>query len=79
LTVRVNRAINLVVATLYIPYSMFNGVGESRLYFYVGGALEVIVLALIVRYAWTWPRRPASPVTRATSLDNEPLRTLQQA
>jgi len=79
LPARVNRTINLVVASLYVPFSIFNAVGESWLYFYVGVALEVIVLALIVRYAWTWPRRTASPATMATSPDRESLRTPQQA
>ncbi len=62
------------------PLAAFNAVGESWTYFYVlGVALEVIVLALILRYAWTWPRRTASPATLAASLDSEPLRTPQQA
>jgi hypothetical protein len=39
----------------------------------------VIVLALIVRYAWTWPRRTTSLATLATSLNSEPHRTPQQA
>src|SRR3712207_4924212 len=34
LPARVNRAANLVVASLYIPVSMFNAVGESWTYFY---------------------------------------------
>jgi hypothetical protein len=60
LPARANRAINLVVATLYIPYSMFNAVGESWMYFYgLGVVLEVIVLAVILRSAWTWPRATA--------------------
>ena len=46
---------------------------------YAALGLEVIVLALILRYAWTWPRRTASPATLAASLDSEPLRTPQQA
>jgi hypothetical protein len=55
-------------------------VGESWTYFYgLGVVLEVILLALILRYAWTWPRRTTSLATMATSLDNEPLRTPQQA
>jgi hypothetical protein len=69
LPARVNRAINLVVATLYIPYSMFNVVGESWTYFYgLGVALEVLLLAFILRSAWAWPRtssasapEPAAP------------------
>ena len=80
LPARANRATNLIVASVQVPYAAFNAVGESWTYFYgLGVALEVIVLALILRYAWTWPRRTASPATLAASLDSEPLRTPQQA
>lgn len=58
LPARVNRLANLVVAALYVPITAFNLVGESWLFFYgVGIALELILLALILRYAWTWPVR----------------------
>ena len=58
LPARVNRATNLVVASLYIPVSMFNAVGESWTYFYgLSIGLEVLLLAFILRAAWTWPRR----------------------
>jgi hypothetical protein len=68
------------VASLYIPVSAFNALGESWTYFYgLGVVLEVLLLAFILRYAWTWPRRTASPATLAASLDSEPLRTPQQA
>src|SRR5918994_1959589 len=80
LPARVNRTINLVVATLYIPVSMYNAVGESWTYFYFYGlsiGLEVLLLAFILRSAWTWPRT-AAPATRTTSLNTEPLRTPQQ-
>ena len=59
LPARVNRAANLVVATLYIPVSMYNAVGESWTYFYFYGlsiGLELLLLAFILRSAWTWPR-----------------------
>jgi hypothetical protein len=80
LPARANRATNLIVASVQVPYTAFNVVGESWTYFYgLGLALEVIVLAYILRSAWTWPRRTASPATRTTSLDNEPHRTPQQA
>jgi hypothetical protein len=82
LPARVNRTINLVVATLYIPVSMYNAAGESWTYFYFYGlsiGLEVLLLAFILRSAWTWPRRTTSLATMATSLDNEPHRTPQQA
>jgi hypothetical protein len=80
LPARANRVINLVVASVYIPYSVFNAVGESWTFFYgLGAGLEVLLLALILRYAWTGPRRTTSLATRAASLDDEPLRAPQQA
>lgn len=62
LPARVNRTINLVVATLYIPASIYNADGESWTYFYFYGlsiGLEVLLLAFILRSAWTWPRTPS--------------------
>jgi hypothetical protein len=63
LPARVNRTINLVVAVLYIPFSIYNAVGESWAYSYFYGlsiGLEVLLLAFILRSAWNWPR-VASP------------------
>ena len=57
LPARANRITNLIVASVQVPYAAFNVVGESWTYFYgLGVVLEVILLALILRYAWTWPR-----------------------
>ncbi len=69
LPARANRITNLIVASVQVPYAAFNVVGESWTYFYgLGVALEVIVLAVILRFAWTWPRtsspsmpEPAAP------------------
>ena len=62
LPARVNRAINLVVATLYIPYSAFNLAGGEWLVFYgLGVVLEVLLLAFVLRSAWTWPRTSSAP------------------
>ena len=80
LPARANRITNLVVASVQVPYAAFNAVGESWTYFYgLSIGLEVLLLAFILRCAWTWPRRTASPTTLAASLDREPLRTSQQA
>ncbi|MGW7452315.1 DUF6326 family protein [Streptomyces sp. NPDC054787] len=60
LPARANRITNLIVASIQVPFAAFNAVGESWTYFYgLGVALEVTVLALILRYAWTWPRTAA--------------------
>ena len=79
LPARANRITNLIVASLYVPVTAFNAVGESWLYFYgLGIVLELILLALIVRFAWTW-RRTAPSATSATSPDRETVRAQQQA
>lgn len=79
LPARVNRTINLVVATLYIPVTMYNAAGESWTYFYgLSIGLEVLLLAYILRSAWTWPRTAPS-ATMATSPDREAVRAQQQA
>ena len=82
LPARVNRATNLVVASLYIPVYVFNAAGASSdeaFYYGLTIGVEVLILAFILRSAWTWPRRTASLATMATSLDHEPLRAPQQA
>ena len=59
LPARANRATNLVVASLYIPYSIFNALGESwdwAFFYGLSIGLEVLLLAFILRAAWTWPR-----------------------
>ena len=79
LPARANRTLNLVVASLYIPVSAFNVLGESWILFYgLGVGLEVILLAFILRSAWTWPRTAPS-ATMATSPDREAVRAQQQA
>ena len=60
LPARANRLLNLIVVPIYVVVSAFNALGESWTYYYtLSIGLEVIVLALIARYAWTWPRRTA--------------------
>ena len=70
LPARVNRATNLVVASLYIPVSVFNAAGESwdwAFFYGLSIGIEVLLLAFILRSAWTWPRIPAVPAGPATT------------
>ncbi|GLW89915.1 DUF6326 family protein [Actinokineospora globicatena] len=68
LPARANRVTNLVVASVQIPYAGFNVVGEPWTLFYgLGVALEVILLVIILRWAWTWPRTAPSAALGATS------------
>ncbi|MFI7282835.1 DUF6326 family protein [Micromonospora chersina] len=67
LPARVNRATNLVVATLYIPVSVYNAAGEPWTYFYFYGlsiGLELLLLAFILRAVWTWPRAIRATASR---------------
>ena len=66
LPARVNRATNLVVASLYIPVTVFNAAGESWDWSYFYGlsiGIEVLLLAFILRSAWTWPRTTSPSMT----------------
>jgi hypothetical protein len=53
-----SRWANIIVAGLYIVVSLGNLAGESWAYLYLGAAIEVALLATIIRSAWTWPRQP---------------------
>lgn len=76
LPARASRLTNLVVAALYIPVTVFNLAGEQWLLFYgLGVALELVLLALVVRWAWTWPRTAVT----ATGSDRQGPRVQQQA
>lgn len=70
LPARVNRATNLVVASLYIPYSAFNAAGASwdwAFFYGLSIGLEVLLLAFILRSAWTWPRTHSDAADVATA------------
>ncbi len=63
LPAQANRITNLVVAALYIPVTVFNAVGETWEWapFYVLSiGVELLLLALILRASWAWPRIPAA-------------------
>jgi hypothetical protein len=68
LPARVNRMTNLIVATIYAVVSISNAIGETWTSFFVlAVGLELAVLALVLRYAWTWPRsRPPATTNPQT-------------
>ena len=75
LPARTNRVVNLVVASAYVLVSAGNVIGESWTFFFgLAAGLEVIVLTLILRYAWTWPRTP-----RPTPSDDGHIKLRQKA
>lgn len=60
LSARINRWTNMVVATIYIPYTLFNLAGEAWIHMALGASVEVILLLFIIRYAWKWPKHNSS-------------------
>ena len=57
LPAKVNRWTNIIVAAVWIPYTLFNLVGEFWMFMVYGAVVEVIFALLIIRYAWTWPHQ----------------------
>lgn len=56
LSAKANRWTNIIVATVYIPYTLFNLSGEAWTHMMFGAGIEVALLLLVIRYAWRWPR-----------------------
>jgi hypothetical protein len=56
LPAKVNRWTNIVIAAVYIPFTLFNLAGEAWIHMAFGAIVEVVLLCLIIRYAWKWPR-----------------------
>ena len=56
LPAKVNRWTNIIIAAVYIPYILFNLSGTTWMHMVFGAVVEVVLLFLIIRYAWKWPR-----------------------
>lgn len=59
LPAKISRWSNLGVATIYIPYTLFNLAGEAWLHMMFGAAVEVALLLAIIWNAWKWPEQEA--------------------
>jgi hypothetical protein len=60
LPAKVNRWTNIIAAAVYIPFSIFNLAGEAWNYMTFGAVVEVVLLLLVLCYAWKWPKQEAS-------------------
>ncbi|MEZ5245705.1 MAG: DUF6326 family protein [Acidimicrobiales bacterium] len=49
-----NRIANMVVAGTYALATIGSAIGEWN-YYVAGSAVEAVLLALVVRHAWSWP------------------------
>ncbi|MBK8437383.1 MAG: hypothetical protein IPL37_12985 [Austwickia sp.] len=68
LPARPNRLTNVIVAAILIPWMAFNlAGGEWSVYYGLGFAVELGLLAFILRSAWTWPRPSAASMPDAAA------------
>jgi Family of unknown function (DUF6326) len=58
---RVNRITNIVVSVLYMITIIGSAIGETWVYYFLGSAIEVILLVAIARAAWKWPPPQIAP------------------
>jgi hypothetical protein len=56
LPAKINRWTNIIIAAVNIPLILFNLAGEAWPHMVIGASIEVVLLCLIIRYAWKWPR-----------------------
>lgn len=56
LPAKVNRLTNIIVAIIHIPYMLFNLAGEVWTHMVFAAIVEFLMLALIILYAWRWPK-----------------------
>ena len=56
LPAKLNRLVNIIIASIYIPFILFNLAGEVWVHMVFGAVVEVVLLSLIIFYSWKWPR-----------------------
>ena len=63
----VNRWANLVTSLAYAVSIAALAIGEEWVYYVVGSVVEVLLLLVVARTAWSWPSASGTPeqVTRA--------------
>jgi hypothetical protein len=56
---RINRTLNIALSIVYALTIVGGAVGEWS-YYVLGSAVEVVLLAAVAYYAWTWPKATSS-------------------
>ena len=83
LPAKVNRWTNIIAAAVYIPFSLFNLAGEQRMFMIFGALVEVVLLSLVIWYAWKWPATDphvgSVPITSAAQPVGEAVLRRQRA
>ena len=76
---KTNRTTNIIASLIYAVSVVLSLIGETWIYYILGSVVEVILLLVIARTAWTWPRRPAAATGRSPLTAPEPWRTSSHA
>lgn len=53
---KVNRWVNIIVGVLQIVINVGMAIGETYIFYLFGTIVEVVLLLLIIWYAWKWPK-----------------------
>ena len=61
LPAKANRWTNIIVGIFEIAFVVGSAIGESWAYYVFASIVEVVLLSLIVWYAWKWPTQEVSP------------------
>lgn len=56
---KLNRGLNLALGAIYTLFVLATMPGARAFYLFMGG-VDVALTALVVWYAWTWPKRGAA-------------------
>jgi uncharacterized membrane-anchored protein YitT (DUF2179 family) len=54
LSAKVNRWANMIAAAINIPFILFNMARVTWMHMVFGAVVQVVLLLLIIRYAWKW-------------------------
>ncbi len=54
---KISRVVNIITASVYIPFTLFNLAGTTWIHMVFAAIVELLLLFLIIRYAWRWPRK----------------------
>jgi len=54
---RLNRVLNIAIASLYILTIIGASIGEKWAYYLMGSAIEVILLGILIYYCVKWPKK----------------------
>lgn len=57
LPTKVNRWVNVIAGIVYLIVVIGNMIGEPWAFYIFASAVEIVILLLVVIYAWKWPKQ----------------------